>query len=157
MAEAVADRPRAVTVELFVGKVIKDERGNEQVIDQNTASALHYDMIVNGYIDRKGALTDKYYEDKANGEIKVAEEVADSVASVLEIIDSVYNPQSMQPENARSNNVELHVDEDKLAMPEFKALWSRINVKSVYIVDFDTEELIQKSIAALNSKLQCEV
>ena len=154
LAEAVADRPRAVTVELFVGKVIKDERGNEQVIDQNTASALHYDMIVNGYIDRKGALTDKYYEDKANGEIKVAEEVADSAASVLEIIDSVYDSRSMQPENARSNNVELHVDEDKLAMPEFKALWSRINAKSVYIVDFDTEELIQKSIAALNSKLR---
>jgi type III restriction enzyme len=154
LAEAVADRPRAVTVELFVGKVIQDERGNEQVIDQNTASALHYDMIVNGYIDRKGALTDKYYEDKANGEIKIAEEVADSAASVLEIIDSVYDSRSMQPENARSNNVELHVDEDKLAMPEFKALWSRINAKSVYIVDFDTEELIQKSIAALNSKLR---
>ena len=154
LAEAVADRPRAVTVELFVGKVIKDERGNEQVIDQNTASALHYDMIVNGYIDRKGALTDKYYEDKANGEIKVAEEVADSTASVLAIIDSVYDARSMQPENARSNNVELYVDEDKLAMPEFKALWSRINAKSVYIVDFDTEELIQKSIAALNSKLR---
>lgn len=154
LAEAVADRPRAVTVELFVGKVIKDERGNEQVIDQDTASAIHYDMIVNGYIDRKGALTDKYYEDKANGEIKVAEEVADSTASVLAIIDSVYDARSMQPENARSNNVELHVDEDKLAMPEFKALWSRINAKSVYIVDFDTEELIQKSIAALNSKLR---
>ncbi len=154
MAEAVADRPRAVTVELFAGKVIKDVRGNEQVIDQDTASAIHYDMIVNGYIDRKGALTDKYYEDKANGEIKVAEEVEDSAASVLAIIDSVYNPQSMQPENARSNNVELQVDEDKLAMPEFKALWSRINAKSVYIVDFDTEELIQKSIAALNSKLR---
>ena len=154
MAEAVADRPRAVTVELFVGRVIKDERGNEQVIDQDTASAIHFCLIVNGYIDRKGALTDKYYEDKANGEIKVAEEVADSAASVLEIIDSVYDSRSMQPENARSNNVELQVDEDKLAMPEFKALWSRINAKSVYIVDFDTEELIQKSIAALNSKLR---
>lgn len=154
MAEAVADRPCAVTVELFVGKVIKDEHGNEQVIDQATASAIHFDMIVNGYIDRKGALTDKYYEDKANGEIKVAEEVADSAASVLAIIDSIYDERSMQPENARSNNVELQLDEDKLAMPEFKALWSRINAKSVYIVDFDTEELIQKAITALNSKLR---
>ncbi len=154
MAEAVADRPRAVTVELFVDKVIKDEHGNEQVIDQDTASAIHYDMIVNGYIDRKGVLTDKYYEDKANGEIKVAEEVADSAASVLEIIDSVYDSRSMQPENARSNNVELQVNEEKLSMPEFKALWSRINAKSVYIVDFDTEELIQKAIATLNSKLR---
>ncbi len=154
MAEAVADRPRAVTVELFVGKVIKDEQGNEQVIDQDTASAIHYDMIVNGYIDRKGTLTDKYYEDKANGEIKVAEEVADSAASVLDIIDSIYDARSMQPENARSNNVELQVDEDKLAMPEFKALWSKINTKSVYIVNFDTEELIQKAIVALNSRLR---
>ncbi|HBI12283.1 MAG TPA: restriction endonuclease subunit R, partial [Akkermansia sp.] len=153
LAEAVADRPRAVTVELFVGKVIKDEQGNEQVIDRDTASAIHYDMIVSGYIDRKGALTDKYYEDKANGEIKVAEEVADSAISVLAIIDSVYDARSMQPENARSNNVELQVDEDKLAMPEFKALWSRINAKSVYVVDFDTEELIQKAIISLNSKL----
>ena len=154
MAEAVADRPRAVKVELFAGKVIKDEQGNEQVIDQDMASSIHHDMIVKGYIDSKGALTDKYYEDKANGEIKVAKEVADSAASVLDIIDSIYDARSVQPENARSNNVELLVDEDKLAMPEFEALWSRINAKSVYVVDFDTEELIQKSITSLDSKLR---
>ncbi|MBQ6171297.1 MAG: DEAD/DEAH box helicase family protein [Clostridia bacterium] len=154
MADAVADRPRAVTVDLFVGKVIKDDKGNEQVIDQDTASAIHYDMIVNGYIDRKGVLTDKYYQDKANGEIKVAEEVADSAASVIEIVDSIYDARSMQPENARSNNVELQVDEDKMAMPEFKALWSKINAKSVYVVDFDTDELVRKSIASLDSKLR---
>jgi len=35
IAEAVADRPRAVTAELFVGKVIKDDKGNEQVVDQD--------------------------------------------------------------------------------------------------------------------------
>lgn len=154
LAEAIADRPQAVTVELFIGKVIKDGQNNEQVIDRDMAAAIHYDMIVNGYIDRKGALTDKYYEDKANGKIKVAKEVADSAASVLEIIDSVYDARSMQVENARSNNVELQVDEDKLAMPEFKELWSKINAKSVYIVDFDAEALIQNSIVALNSKLR---
>ena len=154
MAEAVADRPRAVTADLFMGKVIKDNQGNEQVIDSDTAHAIHFDMIVNGYIDKKGALTDKYYSDKANGELKVAEEVADSAAAVIEIVDSIYDARSMQPENARSNNVELQVDEEKLAMPEFKALWSRINAKSVYVVDFDTDELVKKSIASLDSKLR---
>lgn len=154
LAEAVADRPRAVTADLFMGKVIKDNQGNEQVIDSDTAHAIHYDMIINGYIDKKGALTDKYYQDKANGEIKVAEEVADSAAAVIEIVDSIYDAKSMQPENARSNNVELQVDEDKMAMPEFKALWSRINSKSVYVVDFDTDELIKKAIATLDSKLR---
>ena len=154
IAEAVADRPRAVTPELFVGKVIKDEHGNEQVIDSDTAHAIHYDMIVNGYIDKKGVLTDKYYADKANGEIKVAEEVADSAGSVIEIIDLIYDSRAMQPENARSNNVELQVDEDKLAMPEFKALWGKINSKSVYVVDFDTDELVRKAIASLDIKLR---
>ena len=154
IAEAVADRPRAVTAELFVGKVIKDDKGNERVVDQDTARAIHFDLIVNGYIDKKGILTDKYYADKANHEIKVAEEVADSAAAVVEIIDTIYDGKSMMPENARSNNVELHVDENKLAMPEFKALWAKINAKSTYVVDFDTEELIRKAVQSLDRKLR---
>ena len=154
LAEAVADRPKAVTADLFIGKVIKDDKGNEQVVDSDTAHAIQYDLIVNGYVDKKGTLTDKYYKDKANGEIKLAEEVTDSAAAVIGIIDSIYDGRSMMPENARSNNVELTVDEDKLAMPEFKALWSKINSKSVYVVDFDTDELVKKAIASLDSKLR---
>ena len=154
IADAVADRPRAVTVDLFVGKVIIDSNGREQVVDKDTADAIMYDLTINRYIDKRGALTEKYYEDKANGTLQVAEEVADSAASVVNIIDSIYDPKAMQPENARSNNVELKVDEEKLAMPEFKALWSKINAKSVYIVDFDTNELIQKAIVSLDSKLR---
>ncbi len=150
---SISDRPRAVTADLFVGKVIKDGQGNEQVVDADMANAIHFDLIVNGYIDRKGILTDKYYADKANNEIKIAEEAADSAASVIAIIDSVYDGRSMV-EDARRNNVELHVDENKLAMPEFKALWSKINAKSTYVVDFDTDELIRNAIQSLDGKLR---
>lgn len=154
MAEAVADRPRAVTVDLFKGKVLRDTSGNEQVVDDTLAQAICYDLIINGYVDRKGALTDKFFEDKANKQVKIAEEAADCTDSVLEILDSVYNDRAMKPENARSNNVELQVAPEKLAMPEFKALWSRINSKSVYVVDFDTQELIQKAIQSLDKDLR---
>lgn len=154
LAEAVTSRPVAVTAELFKGKVIADEHGNEQVVDGELAQAIHYDLIVNGYIDRKGALTDKYYADKENGQIKVAEEVEDSKDAILKILDSVYDGRSMKPDNARDKNVELHVDPNKLAMPEFKALWQRISPKSVYVVDFDTAELVEKSVASLNKNLR---
>ena len=153
LAEAVADRPQAVTADLFIGKCLKDAHGNELIIDDAIGRAIHFDLIEKAYIDKKGVLTDKYYEDKANGELVFAEEVADSAASIIEIIDSIYDSRVMQPENARSNNVELQIDEEKMAMPEFKALWSKINSKSVYVVDFDTDELVQKSINALNNKL----
>ena len=153
LADAVAGRPVAVTADLFKGKVIVDAGGNEQVVDGDTAQAIYFDLIVNGYIDKKGVLTDKYYADKANGAIQVAEEVTDSRDSVINILDSVYDSRAMQPENARDKNVELQVDPDKLAMPEFKALWKRISPKSVYVVDFDTDELVNKAIASINRNL----
>ncbi len=153
LADAVADRPVAVTADLFKDKVIVDAGGNEQVVDGDTAQAIYFDLIVNGYIDKKGVLTDKYYADKANGAIQVAEEVADSRDSVINILDSVYDSRAMQPENARDKNVELQVDPDKLAMPEFKALWKRISPKSVYVVDFDTDELVDKAIVSINRNL----
>jgi len=154
MAEAVADRPKKVTQELFVDHIVKDDKGNEFVITRDVASAIHFDLIVNGYINKIGELTDKYYEDKANGEIKIADEAKEFASDVIGIIDSIYDSKAMQPENARSNNVELQVDDEKLNSKEFKALWSKINAKSVYVVDFDTDELIKKSIASLDSKLR---
>ncbi len=153
IAEAVAYRPKAVTADLFKGKEIKDSSGNAQIIDDDMAQAIYEDMISNGYIKR-GQLTDKYYEDKANNEIRVADEVADSAAAVIEIIGSIYDPKATQPENARKNNVNLKVDERKLAMPEFKALWGKINTKTVYAVDFETEKLIKNTVNALNRKLK---
>ena len=152
LADAVAGRPVAVTADLFKGKVITDIKGNEQVVDADMAQAIFEDLISNGYVKR-GVLTDKYYADKANGEIKVAEEVADSRDAVIKILDTVYDANAMKPDDSRSQNVELQVDPEKLAMPEFKALWKRISPKSVYVVDFDTDELVKKSIDAINLKL----
>ena len=154
LAEAVANRPVAVTADLFKGKVICDVHGNEQVVDGETAQAIYFDMVVNGYVDKKGELTDKYYADKANNAVKVAEEVADCADAVLSIVDSIYDSRAMQPENARDKNVELQVDPEKLAMPEFKALWQKISPKSVYVVGFDTEELVEKAISSLNRNLR---
>lgn len=153
LAEAVADRPRAVTAELFRNKVIKDTEDNEQVIDADTAQAIYFDLIVNGYIDKKGALTDKYYADKKNMAVKVADEVKDCTDSVISILDSIYDAKAAQPENARANNVELRLDNDKLNRKEFQELWKRINIKSAYVVDFDTDELIEKCISALDRDL----
>ena len=95
IAEAVADRPKKVTVDLFKGKVIKDADGNEQVVDEDIAIIIYESLIENGYV-RKGQLTDKYYIDKANGEVEMAEEVLDSTESIINIIDSIYDPRAIR-------------------------------------------------------------
>ena len=152
LADAVAGRPATVTAELFKGRMLIDASGNEYFVEDHIAQAIYEDLISNGYVKR-GLLTDKYYADKANGSIQVAEEVADSRDAVINILDSIYDSRAMQPENAREKNIELRVDPDKLAMPEFKALWKRISPKSIYVVNFDTEELVEKAIASINRNL----
>lgn len=153
LAENVTDRPIKVTPELFKGKEVKDLQGKTLIIDDNTASAIHFDLIQNGYIDRNGQLTEKYHKDKENGQLVIADEVKDAKDDIIKIIDSVFDPRSYKIDNPRSNNVTLAVKNDKLEMAEFKKLWNNINSKSVYVVHFDTDELVKKSINSINEHL----
>jgi len=149
IAEAVADRPVKVSADLFKNKVIRDNNGLEQVVDDDLAQSIYEGLITNGYV-KKGVLTDKFYEDKKNGTVEIAEEATDCMTDIINIIDSIYDSRIMQPENARKNDIELKLENDKLGSKEFKALWSKINTKSVYVVEFNEQELISKSIAALS-------
>ena len=45
IAEAVADRPKSITPELFIGKAIKDIHDNEQIIDDKLGRAIHLILL----------------------------------------------------------------------------------------------------------------
>ena len=152
-AEAVADRPVKITEDLFIGRVLKGINGEEIQVDNELADVIQFELISNKYIDKKHTLTDKYFEDKKNGTIEFDDELMLYVNDIVTILDSVYDNKLFAIEDARQNNIELKLDENKLAMKEFKELWKKINSKSIYIVDFDTEELIEKAISALDQNL----
>lgn len=154
IADAVADRPRKVEKSLFVGRTITDNNNVEYIIDEDMADDIQYSLIVEKYIDSKGQITEKFYEDEKADNLKFSDAVMAYAKGIAEILKSVYDAKAMMPEDARKNNIELHVDESKMAMPEFKELWNKINSKSVYVVDFDSDELVRKSIAELDAKLR---
>lgn len=154
IAEAVSSRPRRVTEILFENARVHDKDGNEEIVDSAMASRLIHYMIKMDYIDENDALTDKFYEDKANGEVSFGTDLDQYKSDFIVILDSIYDDTKLKPENARSNNVELKVNPDRLAMPEFQALWSKINARTAYVVDFDTDELVRKAVATLDSKLR---
>ena len=142
IAEAVADRPRKVEATLF------DEKFGE-----DAACAIYESLIENGYV-RRGELTEKYYEAKKNGTLAMPEEAAAHVAEVIAVLDSVYDPDAVTPENARKNTVEITLDREKMNSRAFRELWSRINGRSCYTVGFDEGELVAKSVAELNVRLR---
>jgi type III restriction enzyme len=84
IAEAVADRPCMVTIELFKNRVIHDTTGSEQVVDIELAQSIYEGLIMSGYV-KKGTLTEKYYADKKNGTLEVAEEVTDYIMRQVKV------------------------------------------------------------------------
>jgi type III restriction enzyme len=94
-----------------------------------------------------------YYQAKETNTIKLPKEAAGFAAAIYAIIDSVYNPKVLIPEDGRKNNVEVNINHEQFAGKEFKELWRRINVKSVYTVRFDTGELIDNVVTAINNEL----
>lgn len=154
LAEIITDRPKEVNEELFEGKVITTETGEAQTIDKALAKKLYNHFIRQDYVDDNGVLTDKYYEDKKAGNLSLPEEVKDCSESIVKIIDTIYDIKGMMPEDARKNNVDIKVKDGALDKQEFLALWKKINVKSIYAVNFEGQELIDNAIEVLNSKLE---
>lgn len=153
IAEAVSDRPRQVTVDLFENALVHDKDGNEEIVDASMARRIIYYMTRLGYLDENDHLTEIFYRDKEDGKVSFGIALDSYRRDFLNILNCIYDATRMQPENARRYDVELRLDVEKLAMLEFKNLWEQINIRTAYAVDFDTEELVRKAIAALNLKL----
>ena len=154
LAEVVTDRPKEVNVELFEGKVLISTNGETQTIDRKLAQKLFNNFVRQEYVDDNGCLTEKYYEAKKAGTLKLPDEIKDCNDSVIKIMDTIYDIKGMLPEDARKNNVDIKINAGALDKKEFLALWNKINIKSIYAVDFDGQELIDKAIQILNSKLE---
>lgn len=154
IAEAVADRPRAVDNALFAGRSVTGANGETITLDEEAARKIVYVLTRNGYIDYENKLTDKYYEDRAAKALDLTEEFNDVSAGVIGILDSIYDPEAIKPENARDDNVETTLNKENFERREFMELWNKINRKTVYTVSFDTAELVKKSIEALDLRLR---
>ncbi len=149
------DRPTTATSEYFKGKYVKVD-GTPTLIDGNTADAIEFYLISNGYVDMKRKVTDKYRTDVKMGTVApLPEEIQSMAEGIHTLIQSVYDDSVLN--DMFSDGHETKVKENPLnenfAKAEFQALWKQINHKYAYTVEFDSDELIRKSIAHINEKL----
>lgn len=151
IAEAVGDRPLKVQPSLFEGLKVTNANGEEKVLDTLEASFVFSALVVGGYVNRQGQLTDKYHNDKQQGTLDFGD-YQEYSTDIVKKLDTVFNPDKVKPKNGR-NAQEAHFDKQKFARKEFQELWKKINHKTYYTVDFSTDELIKRSIASLDKSL----
>ena len=153
LAEALAGRPQKVEPSLFLGKTLRNERGEEIRVTPEMAAAIYEDLIACGYI-RRGILTDRYFEDKAKGAVVIAEEAAGCTSSVIRILSTVFDPRALQPEDAHANDITVELNQAMLKSPCFLGLWDSIRHKSCFSVSFDTGRLVERAVSRLNEQLE---
>lgn len=152
IAEAVAYRPTVVTVALFEGKTFTDSEGNTIKVTTEMARKINNRLVKKDYIDDEGMLTPKYHDDKRNGTLDYGEDLASVSSAITKVLDGVFDPKATAPSNGRKRRT-ANFDAEKFAHSRFKELWEQINVRSVYSVDFSSEELISKCIEQINLHL----
>ena len=150
LAESITSRAVLVTAALFTGKTIVKANGEKQKISESQAATIMEELISAGYV-KKQKLTEKYFEDKKAGTIQLDEWQGEQYAIIKEL-DKVFNPEVLKVDNGRGKET-AKFQAERFAKKEFQALWKRINSKTYYEVNFETEGLILKAIAGLNESL----
>ena len=153
IAEAVADRPLKVQATLFKDMMVTNARGEQRTLDEDDAQDIVFALRMKGYITKQGQLTPQYHEDKQQGKLDFGEEYNDYKEDLVKRLDSIFNPESVKPEDARRVR-EARFDQKKFARKEFQELWRKINQQTYYTVDFSTEDLISRAVIELDAHLQ---
>lgn len=153
--EALYDRPSKATTEYFIGKTVMV---GEQpvVIDAKQAKDIYKYLLKNDYIDDDDNITADYRKDKENGILAALPETLAPIADgVHSLIQSVFDPSvlaAMVEDGNKTKIIENKLNEN-FAKQQFQTLWSYINHKYAYTVEFDSAELIKKAIDHINEKM----
>lgn len=151
-AEAIGDRPTIVEPSLFDGLIVTNARGEENKMDTLQASFLFAAMAAKGYVSEHGQLTKKYHDDKHQGVLDFGDKFNEFKKDITKKLDTVFDPKKSKPDNERDRK-EANFDLKKFESRAFQELWKKINHKTYYTVDFNTEELVCNAINAIHEKL----
>lgn len=163
IADAIKNRPKLVEPRLFEGReltfndISDNNIVNKITIDNTQSAEIWTSLKVNNIITKEKQLSDEYKALSKEEQRTIIEEALDKeyqpfTLSIQKLINSVYDSKDLPIEN-ENKRVTLQIDKEKYASSEFKDLWSKINRKSYYTVDFDDEEIISKSIEEINKSL----
>lgn len=149
------DRPTTATSEYFTGKYVKVD-GTPTLIDKNTADAIEFYLISNGYVDVKRKVTDKYRTEVKKGTVApLPKEIQPMAEGIHKLIQSVYDDGVLTDmfTDGHKTKVKENPLNDNFAKAEFQALWKQINHRYAYTVEFESDELIRKAIDHIDEKL----
>ena len=153
--EALRDRVTAASQDYFLGRIVKDASSEQHKISLAEASTIIGYLYQNDYVDDDGRLTPTYISAADKGELAPLPPKLQPISEgVMKLVAGIFNPKVLddmvEPVETTTpeNNLNENFDNER-----FQKMWNEINNKYVYTVHYDSNELIEKVVAALRAKL----
>jgi type III restriction enzyme len=153
ISNSLSARPTVASEEYFTGKMLKTPTGDVQVSPQLAKQIYRY-LVKNDYTDDSDRIAGAYHDAKKAGTLaELPADLKPHAEQVFQLIDSLFSVSQLPDigDDRRPKKNPLNANFDK---QEFKALWSRINRKAAYSVEFDSGELMQKAVKEIDASLR---
>lgn len=153
--EVLRDRVTAASQDYFLGRIVKDASGEQHKISLAEASTIIGYLYQNDYVDDDGRLTPTYLAAADKGELAPLPSKLQPISEgVMKLVAGIFNPkvlddmvEPVEP-STPENNLNENFDNER-----FQEMWNEINNKYVYTVHYDSNELVEKVVAALRANL----
>lgn len=153
--DTLYDRPTKATKEYFAGKTVKVGGFLHEITKQEAAIIERY-LGFNGYIDYDGNVTDAYRTAQETGTFaQLPPEIAPIAEGIHKLVQGIFDEKVLSEIIAPANKPKITENElnENFARKEFQTLWNYINHKYAYTVSFDSNELIEKAIRAIDEQM----
>ncbi|MBI9031141.1 DEAD/DEAH box helicase family protein [bacterium] len=155
--KSLSDRPIKLSPSALLNRIITNEKGEKYEFDNDSAMNFIFDLKMNGYIDDKYFITEDLIKDIEEEKFQVPDDIKAFKQEVSRLLQQIYQTKNYTPTgDERKNNIKetILLPNENFAKKEFKDLWNKIKVKTVYEVDFNSQELISKCIERIDNELE---
>ncbi|MBL3618861.1 MAG: DEAD/DEAH box helicase family protein [gamma proteobacterium endosymbiont of Lamellibrachia anaximandri] len=153
ISATLSARPKVADESFFAGKVLQ-AIGGDVVVTPQMAKQIYRYLLKHDYTDDDDRITQTYHDAKREEQrAALPGELQPHAKQVFQLIDSIFSDAQL-PTIGDARKAKPNPLNSNFHKKEFQALWSRVNRKAVYAVDFDTDELIQKCVATLDHELK---
>lgn len=154
--DTLSERPTTIEVAVFRDRVMKNKNGETFTFDEKSSMDLIFMFREMGYIDSNYKITEKLVEAMESGTVELPPALQKFTSELTELFGNIHATNTYQAtEDDRATNIrELELKpNDNFAKKEFQDLWSKIKIKTVYDVAFNSKELIENSVRMINATL----
>lgn len=122
--------------------------GEALTLGREAGERLRLELVAKGYLTEEGRITDKFAPRTPGFALELSPEFSEQRENITTLLQSWQLERHIKrAEDEKRYTAKKHV----LLDPEFEALWNKINVRTTYRVEYETDTLVNAAVEAIRA------